>query len=199
MRLEVSQSHQRFNKHLSNYLVSFCAEFINNSSVQKVTLSGRNQSCIKDPQLIVPQFSMNHLQGQCWQTICLLHLPVISYANLIKYWLITLNPYQSPLWPWLKWIDNWVTTSAVQPLLRNHGLLSLFHTDSDMWRETQLQNNLTFGEICLFAFLTEVGEDTNFILCFQYRLVLDMLSLAQDKTGSRKEQLALLHQRCLQT
>lgn len=127
MRLEVSQSHQRFNKHLSNYLVSFCAEFINNSSVQKVTLSGRNQSCIKDPQLIVPQFSMSHLQGQCWQTICLLHLPVISYANLIKYWLITLNPYQSPLWPWLKWIDNWVTTSAVQPLLRNHGLLSVSH------------------------------------------------------------------------
>lgn len=53
----------------------------------------------------------------------------------------------------LKWIENWVTTSAMELLLCNPGLSSVFNTDFSMRWEEWLKDSLTFEEICFLYLL----------------------------------------------
>lgn len=80
-----------------------------------------------------------HLQGQRWQTICLSHLSVITYANLMKYGIIALNPSQSPLW------HSSELRSGSQHLPCSCCYvtwITLFQADSNMRWETQLKDSL---------------------------------------------------------
>lgn len=95
--LEVSQSHQ---KHLSKSVMFFFAQRYSKTTPLKrwLILGEILREFMTYNSFCHISKHMNHLRGQRWQTIRLSHLCVITYANLIKYWIIGLNPYQSALW-----------------------------------------------------------------------------------------------------
>lgn len=113
---------------------------------------------------------------QCWQNISFSHLSVITYANLIKYWIITSNPYQSLLW------HSSELTSGSQHLPCSCSYVmvdypSCFTQISNMWRDNiKGQPEAGGGVEAGLAWLllqTEFGwDDVSFILLFLCGVIL---------------------------